>query len=166
MNLPNRKERRKMAKDLGLFGDKKVNTEESRDRAKVMGNLIRLRNLTEQRNRKKDNWFIVCFKSFILPKSDRLKSFNQDFCGTSHVIDINLWFKNNSLTPSCMNEIRQYIFEEWLHKKITGSKSKVSSGSNLIIVYDSPNDLFIDLLKRKISEILEFDFCDVVLVEE
>lgn len=55
MNLPNRKERRKLAKELGLFGDKKSNTEESRDRAKVMGNLIRLRNLTEQRNRKKDN---------------------------------------------------------------------------------------------------------------
>lgn len=57
MSLPNRKERRKIAKDLGLFGkNKSANTDESKDRAKAMGNLIRLRNLTEQRNRdqKKD----------------------------------------------------------------------------------------------------------------
>jgi hypothetical protein len=54
MNLPNRKERRKIAKDLGLFGDKKnIVTDESKERSKVMGNLLRLRNLTEQRNRKK-----------------------------------------------------------------------------------------------------------------
>lgn len=166
MNLPNRKERRKIAKEMGLFSkNKKTSTEESRDRSKVMGNLIRLRNLTEQRNKKKDNWFIVSIKSFIVPKSDKIKSFNQDSCESFHIIDVNMWFKINNLTPSSMNEIRQYIFEDWLHKKITGSKTKVSSGSNLIIVYDSPTDPFIDLLKQKIIEILEYDFCDVVLVE-
>lgn len=54
MNLPNRKERRKIAKELGLFGkNKDKNNEESKERAKTMGNLLRLRNLTEQRNRKK-----------------------------------------------------------------------------------------------------------------
>jgi hypothetical protein len=55
MNLPNRKERRKIAKDAGVFGkNKSVNTEEAKGRAKAMGNLIRLRNLTEQRNKNKD----------------------------------------------------------------------------------------------------------------
>lgn len=55
-NLPNRKERRKMAKDLGLFGKKKSSeeTQESKERSKAVGNLIRLRNLTEQRNKTKD----------------------------------------------------------------------------------------------------------------
>jgi hypothetical protein len=54
-NLPNRKERRKIAKDLGLLGKKKSSLEqsESKERAKAVGNLIRLRNLTEQRNNKK-----------------------------------------------------------------------------------------------------------------
>lgn len=56
MNLPNRKERRKAAKEMGLLNNKKnPQKEDSRERTKVMGNLIRLRNLTEQRNRKKDN---------------------------------------------------------------------------------------------------------------
>jgi hypothetical protein len=55
MNLPNRKERRRMAKEMGLLGKKKEINEESKERSKAMGNLIRLRNLTEQRNRKKDN---------------------------------------------------------------------------------------------------------------
>ncbi len=54
-NLPNRKERRKIAKDLGLFGKKKDSAEktESKERSKAIGNLIRLRNLTEQRNSNK-----------------------------------------------------------------------------------------------------------------
>ena len=54
-NLPNRKERRKLAKDLGLFGKKKDSADnaESKERSKAVGNLIRLRNLTEQRNSKK-----------------------------------------------------------------------------------------------------------------
>jgi len=65
-----------------------------------------------------------------------------------------------------MNEIRQYIFEEWLHKKITSSKSKISTGSNLVVIYDSPTDPFVDLLKHKILEILDYDFCDIILIEE
>jgi len=56
MNLPNRKERRKMAKELGIFGkNKEKSNEESKEKSKSMGNLLRLRNLTEQRNRKKNN---------------------------------------------------------------------------------------------------------------
>jgi hypothetical protein len=56
MNLPNRKERRKMAKEMGLLSKKShLVNDESKERSKIMGNLIRLRNLTEQRNRKKDN---------------------------------------------------------------------------------------------------------------
>ena len=151
---------------MGLLGKKNDINDESKERAKVMGNLIRLRNLTEQRNRKKDNWFIVSNKSFIIPKADKLKSFNQESCGNLHAIDVNLWFKNNNLTPSSMNSIRQYIFEEWLHKKITSSRSKVSTGHKLVIIYDSPTDPFIDLLKHKIIEILDYDFCDIVLIEE
>ena len=44
-----------MAKDLGLFGNKKdkAETAESKERTKAVGNLIRLRNLTEQRNNSK-----------------------------------------------------------------------------------------------------------------
>jgi hypothetical protein len=54
-NLPNRRERRKAAKDLGLLGKKKDSGEknESKERSKAIGNLIRLRNLTEQRNSNK-----------------------------------------------------------------------------------------------------------------
>lgn len=51
MNLPNRKERRKLAKDMGLL-NKSTNNTEVKERAKAIGNLIRLRNLTEQRNKK------------------------------------------------------------------------------------------------------------------
>ncbi len=104
-------------------------------------------------------------KSFIISKADKLKSFEHEGCSGFHVIDVNMWFKSNSLTPSSMNEIRQYIFEEWLHKKICSSKSKITSGLDLVIVYESPTDPFIDLLKVKILEILEYDFCDVILVD-
>lgn len=104
-------------------------------------------------------------KSFIVQKSERVKTLDPGDCSGLHVIDVNLWFKNNNLTPSAMNEIRQYIFEEWLHKKICGAKSKISSGFNIVIVYDSPTDPFIDLLKQKMVDILEYDFCDVILID-
>jgi len=107
----------------------------------------------------------VYFKSFIVSKIDKIKSVQMDQCDLCH-IDVNMWFKTNSLTPSDMNEIRQFIFEEWFYKKLTGSKNKISSGSNLVIVYDSPNDLFVELLKNKISDIFECEICEVVLIDE
>ena len=105
------------------------------------------------------------FKSFIVAKIDKIKTADLENCEICS-IDVNSWFKSNSLTPSNMNEIRQYIFEEWLHKKISGSKNKITTGSNLVIVYDSPTDPFIDLLKEKISDVFECEFCEVVLITE
>jgi hypothetical protein len=55
MILPNRKERRKMAKEMGLFGKNKNKNTESSERSRSVGKLIHLRNLTEQRNSKKSN---------------------------------------------------------------------------------------------------------------
>jgi hypothetical protein len=107
----------------------------------------------------------VNFKSFIIPKVDKDKTINLEK-RESFYIDVNSWFKSNSLTPSNMNEVRQYIFEEWLYKKISGSKSKLITGSNLVIIYDSPTDPFISLLKEKISDVFNCDFCEVILITE
>ncbi len=48
MNLPNRKERRKLAKEMGLL--KKENNKKTSCSSGSLGKLIHLRNLTEQRN--------------------------------------------------------------------------------------------------------------------
>ena len=56
MNLPNSRQRRKIATDMGLFGKNKPKLENQKDnseKSKVIGKLIHLRNLTEQRNRNK-----------------------------------------------------------------------------------------------------------------
>lgn len=55
MNLPNRKERRKLAKKLGLFSNKKSKKDKNEQLQKTqsIGKLIHLRNLTEQRNSNK-----------------------------------------------------------------------------------------------------------------
>jgi hypothetical protein len=106
----------------------------------------------------------VYFQSFIVSKVDKIKNINLEQYDVCH-IDVNSWFKSNSLTPDSMNEVRQYIFEEWLHKKMTSSKNKISTGCKLVIIYDSPTDPFIDLLKLKISEIFEHEFCDIVLAD-
>lgn len=107
----------------------------------------------------------MLFKSFIVTKADKIKNTQLQSCDV-YPIDINSWFKQNNLSPSSMNEIRQFIFEEWLHKKILSSKSKVSSGCSLVVVYDTPTDPFVSLLKQKISAIFECDFCEVVLITE
>jgi len=107
----------------------------------------------------------VFFKSFIVTNSDKIKSVQSQFCGT-HQIDINSWFKQNNISPSEMNEIRQFIFEEWLQKKILSSKAKVSSETFLVIICDTPTDSFISLLKQKISSAFECGFCEVILITE
>lgn len=54
MNLPNRRQRRKLAKDLGLFKkDKRKKSSDENEKSQAIGKLIHLRNLTEQRNREK-----------------------------------------------------------------------------------------------------------------
>lgn len=104
------------------------------------------------------------FQSFIVSKADRIKNINSEqFIACQ--IDINSWFKNNNLTPDNMNEIRQFIFEEWLHKKMLSSKNKITTGCKLVIVYDTPSEHFINLLKSKIHEIYEHEFCDIVLAD-
>lgn len=106
-------------------------------------------------------------KSFIINKLDKSKNVQiEDRSDEIYVIDINSWFKSNNLTPSNMNEIRQYIFEEWLYKKITGFKNKISQGHRLVIIFDTPTPHFIGLLKEKITEVFELEFCDVILVDE
>ncbi len=105
------------------------------------------------------------FKSFVVSKIDRIRNAEFENCEICS-IDVNLWFKSNALTPSNMNEIRQFIFEEWLYKKILGSKNKINSGCNLVVVYENPTDPFLSLLKEKISEVFGCDFCEVILIPE
>lgn len=100
----------------------------------------------------------------LIEKSDRLKLVKEK---ESEIvpIDVNLWFKSNNLTPECMNEIRQYIFEEWLIKKFQSNKNKIESGSIPVIVYNNINEGFISLLEEKIKESLEVEDFHVILFE-
>lgn len=100
----------------------------------------------------------------LIEKSDKIKSVKEK---ESDIIpiDINLWFKSNNLTPDCMNDIRQYIFEEWLVKKIQINKNKIDSGTIPVIVYNNINEAFISLLKDKILESLEIDNFSLDLFE-
>jgi hypothetical protein len=100
----------------------------------------------------------------LVEKSDKIKSVREK---ESEVIsiDVNLWFKSNNLTPDCMNEIRQYIFEEWLIKKIQSNKNKIESGTIPVIIYNNVNEAFISLLRKKITESLEIEDFDLDLFQ-
>lgn len=103
-------------------------------------------------------------KSFIVNKIDKVKNFPSEG-HEIYQIDINSWFKSNNLIPQDMNEIRQFIFEEWLSKKIQTSKTKVKSGGHLVIIYDSPTESFISFLNQKILGVFECDSCEIILFE-
>lgn len=103
-------------------------------------------------------------RSFITSKIDKIKNVQLEQCDVC-LIDINLWFKSNELTPSMMNEVRQYIFEEWFNKKIGTLKNKILLGYPLVIVYDSPTSAFLDILKEKIEEDFTPEICDIILVD-
>ena len=103
-------------------------------------------------------------KSFIINKIDKVKGFTTEG-HEFYQIDINSWFKSNNLIPGDMNKIRQFIFEEWLCKKIQTSKNKVKSGGHLLIIYDSPTESFVSFLNQKIISVFECDSCEIILSE-
>ncbi len=102
-------------------------------------------------------------KYIIVNKSEKIKS--PEFEGIEiHQIDVNSWFKSNSLNPSEMNEIRQFIFEEWIIKKIQSTKNKILPGAHVVIIYDNPSPSFISFLEQKISLIFECESCELILI--
>jgi hypothetical protein len=104
-------------------------------------------------------------KVFLVEKIDKL-----NLCGIPLKdlvnIDVNLWFKSNCLSPENMNEIRQYIFDEWITKKVSSIKPKENSELVVAVIYEKASDKFISFLKEKFLENFEHDFYDIVLVEE
>jgi hypothetical protein len=105
----------------------------------------------------------VNLKYFIVNKIERIKS--PDFEGTNvNYIDVNNWFKINGLNPSNMNEIRQFIFDEWIAKKLKSLKNKITEGSCIIIVYEDPTESFIKFLEQKIEEIFSCESCELILL--
>lgn len=103
------------------------------------------------------------FTSFLVTKNEHLKNPQLQNCEIC-CVDINLWFRNNSVSPSSMNEVRQFIFEEWLYRKIYGFKNKINTGCVLVIIFENPNESFISLLNQKISQAFEIEISEVVLV--
>lgn len=99
---------------------------------------------------------------FIVERIDIIKN-SETVEGNLCHIDVNSWFKANGVSPEDMNKIRQYIFEEWLTKKIQSAKNRIYSGYTLAVSYSSPNDKFIRLLEDKISFVLEIEKCKGIL---
>jgi hypothetical protein len=103
-------------------------------------------------------------KVFLVEKIERIKE--EDLCPKDLInIDVNSWFKTHGLTPGEMNGVRQFIFEEWITKKVSSIKLKEGSETFVVIIYESPNPHFLSFLKEKFSEIFCHDFYDIVLVE-
>lgn len=81
-------------------------------------------------------------------------------------IDVNSWFRINGLTPEDMNDIRQYIFDEWITKKVSSIKPKENTELSVAVIYESPNEKFLSFLRKKFTENFGINFYDIVLVEE
>lgn len=81
-------------------------------------------------------------------------------------IDVNSWFKTNGLSPEDMNGVRQFIFDEWITKKVSSIKPKENIELTIVVIYETPSDKFLSFLKEKFLENFGQNFCDIVLVEE
>lgn len=104
-------------------------------------------------------------KVFLVEKIERIKEedlFPKDLIS----IDVNSWFKIHGLTPEEMNGVRQFIFEEWITKKVSSIKLKEEKETFVVIIYESPNPHFLSFLKEKFLEFFGHDFYDIVLVDD
>lgn len=104
-------------------------------------------------------------KVFLVEKIDKL-----DLCEAPVKeivsIDVNSWFKNNELNPDNMNDVRQYIFNEWVTKKISSIKVKENSELYVAIICEFSNKKFINFLSKKFLEFFNDKFCSIILVKE
>ena len=98
-------------------------------------------------------------KFFVVDRVDIIKNSEVETDSLCH-IDVNSWFKSNNISPDEMNTIRQYIFEEWLSKKIYSARSRIIFGHVLAVSYTGPNDKFVRLIEQKILEILQVHSCE------
>lgn len=81
-------------------------------------------------------------------------------------IDVNFWFKANGLTPEDMNGVRQFIFDEWITKKVSSIKPKENTELSVVVIYEKPSEKFLSFLKEKFLENFGQNFYDIVLVED
>lgn len=103
-------------------------------------------------------------KVFLVEKIERIKE--EDLCPKDPInIDVNSWFKTHGLTPGEMNGVRQFIFEDWITKKVSSIKLKEGNETFVVIVYESPSPHFLSFIKEKFLEVFGHDFYDIVLVE-
>jgi hypothetical protein len=74
------------------------------------------------------------------------------------IVNINHWFKKNNLTPKKMNNVRHYIFEEWIEIKLREYKiMRYGPKQNIVFVYKSFSDTLVNFLKEKLEQELELE---------
>lgn len=59
-------------------------------------------------------------------------------------IDVDSWLYSNGIIYEDMNSVREYIFIEWVHKKINAHTLKKSSDSPIYIIFSRTDLKFID----------------------
>jgi hypothetical protein len=104
-------------------------------------------------------------KVFLIEKIDKLNLCELPIKELT-IIDVNSWFKTNGLSPEDMNGVRQFIFDEWITKKVSSIKPKENTELSIVVIYETPSDKFLSFLKRKLLENFGHSFYDIVLVED
>lgn len=72
---------------------------------------------------------------------------------TALLIDIDSWLYSNGIIYEEMNQVREWIFIEWLSKKINSRYSKKCENPIICVIFSKTNQNFIDSIINNIESL-------------
>lgn len=100
---------------------------------------------------------------YVVKSLDSLKSLNEG-SESFYVINVNGWFESHGFSHKDMNPVREWIFVEWMNKKISSYSSKKTREEYICILFSETTNTFIKNLSKNLSIHFEWENLEFVYI--
>jgi len=101
---------------------------------------------------------------YVVKSIESMKSLNPN-SGPTYLIDVNSWFEANGFTHKEMNPVREWIFVEWVNKKIASYTSKKCKEEYVCMIFTDSTQASIRNLGKNLSIHFERDNLEFIYVQ-
>lgn len=82
-----------------------------------------------------------------------------------YMIDVNSWLEDNGFTHSEMNSVREWIFVEWVNKKLSSYYSKKTKETHICLLFSESSEFFIKNLGNNLKDHFNRENLDLIYIE-
>jgi len=101
---------------------------------------------------------------YVVKSLDSVKNLNEN-SDSFYVINIDEWFESHGFTHKEMNPVREWIFVEWMNKKISSYSSKKSKEDHICVLFSEATNTFIKNLGKNLTSHFECENLDFVYIQ-